>query len=65
MEPLGKPLAKFLARPKAKNPWGLWPLGFFAFGLALDAASGLPLENPLVDLQSSPEGRTMAIICLQ
>ena len=33
------------------NPWphpwpDLWPLGFLAFGLALDVASGLPLEIP-------------------
>ena len=50
----GKPLATSSARPKAKNPRGLRPLGFLAFGLALDVASGLPLENPLGDLQSSP-----------
>ena len=31
-------------------PWVL------AFGLALDVASGSPLENPLGDLQSSPQG---------
>ena len=52
----GKPLATSSARPKPKNPWGLRPLGFLAFGLALDVASGSPLENPLVDLQSSPYG---------
>ena len=28
-------------------------LGFLAFGLALDVASGSPFENPLGDLQSS------------
>ena len=42
------------ARPKAQNLRGLRPLGLLAFGLALDVASGLPLENPLRDLQSSP-----------
>ena len=50
----GQPLATSLARQKAKNPRGLRPLGFLAFGLALDVASGSPLENPLGDLQSSP-----------
>ena len=35
-------------------PRGLRPLGFLAFGLALDVASGSPLENPLGDLQYSP-----------
>ena len=50
----GEPLATSSARQKAKNPRGLRPLGFLAFGLALDLASGLPLENPLGDLQSSP-----------
>ena len=47
-------LGHILARPKAKNPWGLRPLWFLAFGLALDVASGSPSENPLGDLQSSP-----------
>ena len=49
----GKPLATSSAKPKAKNPRGLRPLGFLAFGLAFDVASGSPLENPLEDLQSS------------
>ena len=50
----GEPLATFSARPKAKNPRGLRPLGFLVFALALDVALGSPLENPLGDLQSSP-----------
>ena len=47
----GEPLATASARPKPKNPWGLRPLGFLAFGLALDVAEGLPLENPEGGLQ--------------
>ena len=31
-------------------------LGFLAFGLALDVASGSPLENPKGGLQYSSEG---------
>ena len=42
----GGHLATSSARPKAKNPRGLQPLGFLAFGLALDVVSGFPLENP-------------------
>ena len=35
-----------MARPKAKNPEGLQPLGFLALGLALDAAYNmLPRES--------------------
>ena len=37
----GEPLATYSARPKAKNPQGLRPLMFLAFGLALDVASVL------------------------
>ena len=44
---LGKPSAASSARPESKKPWGLLSLGFLASGLASDAASGLPSENPL------------------
>jgi hypothetical protein len=39
---------------KGQKPSGTAALGFLALGLALDVALGLPLENPLGDLQSSP-----------
>ena len=34
--------------------YSMYSLGFLAFGLDLDVTSGLPLQNPLGDLQSSP-----------
>ena len=49
-----EPLATSSARPTAKKPRGLRLLSFLAFCLALDVASGSPLENPLEDIQSSP-----------
>ena len=42
------------ARPSAKNPWCLRPLGFLALGLASDVALGLLSENPPGGLQSTP-----------
>ena len=67
MEPLGSfprvlnglPREKIEGTPRDflkanPRPYPRPPRGFLAFGLALDVASGLPLENPLGDLQSSP-----------
>ena len=41
-----KALDHILSQTKRQTPLGLWPLGFLAFGLALDVASGSPLEYP-------------------
>ena len=48
------------ARPSAKNPRGLRPLGFLALGLAEDVALGLLSENPS-GLQSTPRGRLITL----
>ena len=53
----GKPLATSAARPLAKNPQRLQPLGFFSSGLASDVALGLLLENPSGGLQSTPRAK--------
>ena len=62
--PLGfsssKPSATSSARPSAKNPRGLRPLGFLALGLAEDVALGLLSENPS-GLQSTPRGRLITL----
>ena len=52
----GEPEAKYKARPKANNPRGRRPQGFFAFCLAEDVAKGSPLENPKRGRQYSSEG---------
>ena len=52
----GEPEATSKARPKAKNPRGRRPRRFLAFGLAVDVAKGLSLENSKGGLQYSSEG---------